>query len=144
MTQLELELAELRQRRQSTGLVAWFRSLSPFDRRSIREPDERDVYWINVQRRLVESDAAFLMRRDNPPSRAEAEYGVAVWSDAAGLHGLIGCPSPRSRRVLRMQLAMKPGNRLPTPAPLRRSTMTAACAHWHSDCSRLSLGRIAA
>ncbi len=64
MTQLELELATLRQRRQSHGLVAWFRSLSPFDRRAIREPDERDVYWINVQRRLAESDAAFLTRHD--------------------------------------------------------------------------------
>ena len=62
MTELELELADLRQRRRSTGFVAWFRSLRPFDRRSIREPDERDAYWINVQRRLAESDAAFLTR----------------------------------------------------------------------------------
>jgi hypothetical protein len=72
MTQLELELAALRQRRQSTGLVAWFRSLSPFDRRAIREPDERDVYWINVQRRLAESNAAFLTRYD-PYGSANAE-----------------------------------------------------------------------
>ena len=64
MTQLELELAALRQRRQSTGLVAWFRGLRPFDRRAIREPDERDTYWINIQRRLAESDAAFLTRYD--------------------------------------------------------------------------------
>jgi hypothetical protein len=62
MTELELELADLRQRRRSTGFVAWLRSLPPFDRRSIREPDERDAYWINVQRRLAESDAAFLTR----------------------------------------------------------------------------------
>ena len=62
MTQLELQLAALRQRRQSTGFVAWFRGLRPFDRRAIREPDERDVYWVNVQRRLAESDAASLRR----------------------------------------------------------------------------------
>jgi len=62
MTQLELELAALRQRRQSTGFVAWFRGLRPFDRRAIREPDERDEYWVNVQRRLAESDAASLTR----------------------------------------------------------------------------------
>jgi hypothetical protein len=69
MTELELELAALRQRRQSTGLVAWFRSLRPFDRRAIREPDERDAYWVNVRRRLAESDAAFLTRYDpyGPP-----------------------------------------------------------------------------
>ena len=65
MTQLDLELAALRERRQSSGLVAWLRGLRPFDRRAIREPDERDVYWINVQRRLAESDAAFLTRHDN-------------------------------------------------------------------------------
>lgn len=64
MTELELELAALRQRRQSTGFVAWLRSHRPFDRRAIREPDERDVYWVNVQRRLAESDAAFLTRWD--------------------------------------------------------------------------------
>jgi hypothetical protein len=64
MTELELELAALRERRLSTGIVPWFRSLRPFDRRSIREPDERDVYWVNVQRRLAESDAAFLTRHD--------------------------------------------------------------------------------
>jgi hypothetical protein len=64
MTELDLELAALRERRQSTGLVAWLRSLRPFDRRAIREPDERDAYWLNVQRRLAESDAAFLTRYD--------------------------------------------------------------------------------
>ena len=72
MTQLELELAALRQRRQSTGFVAWFRGLRPFDRRAIREPDERDAYWINVQRRLAESDAAFLTRY-NPYGTAHTE-----------------------------------------------------------------------
>ena len=64
MTELELELAALRARRQSTGLVTWIRGLRLFDRRSIREPDERDAYWVNVQRRLTESDAAFLTRYD--------------------------------------------------------------------------------
>jgi hypothetical protein len=64
MTELDLELAALRERRMSTGLVPWLRSLRPFDRRSIREPDARDVYWVNVQRRLAESDAAFLTHHD--------------------------------------------------------------------------------
>jgi hypothetical protein len=62
MTQLELELAALRKRRQSNGFVAFFRGLRPFDRRAIRVPDERDAYWVNVQRRLAESDAASLTR----------------------------------------------------------------------------------
>jgi hypothetical protein len=62
MGELEMELAALRARRQSRGFTAWLRSLRPFDRRAIREPDDRDVYWVNVQRRLAESDAAFLMR----------------------------------------------------------------------------------
>ena len=64
MTELdiEMEIAALRQRRQTTGLTAWVRSLRPFDRRAIREPDDRDAYWVNVQRRLAESDAAFLLR----------------------------------------------------------------------------------
>jgi hypothetical protein len=64
MSELDLELAALRERRLSTGLVPWLRSLRPLDRRSIREPDDRDVYWLNVQRRLAESDAAFLTRHD--------------------------------------------------------------------------------
>jgi hypothetical protein len=64
MTEIELELAALRKRRQSSGFVAWFRSLRPFNRRTIREPDERDAYWVNVQRRLAESDASFLTRHD--------------------------------------------------------------------------------
>ena len=64
MTQLDLELAALRERRQTIGLVAWLRSLRPFDRRAIREPDDRDVYWVRVQQRLAESDAAFLTRYD--------------------------------------------------------------------------------
>jgi hypothetical protein len=60
--ELELELAALRKRRRSPGFTAWIRSMRPFDRRAIREPGERDVYWVNVQRRLAESDAAFLTR----------------------------------------------------------------------------------
>ena len=62
MTELELELAALRQRRQSSGFVAWLRSLPLFNRRAIQEPDDRDAYWVNVQRRLAESNAAFLTR----------------------------------------------------------------------------------
>ena len=62
MAELEMELAALRERRRSPGIGAWLRSLHPFDRRAIREPDDRDAYWVNVQRRLAESDAAFLMR----------------------------------------------------------------------------------
>jgi hypothetical protein len=62
MTELDLELSALRHRRASPGLVAWFRGLRPFDRRAIREPDARDVYWVRVQQRLAESDAAFLTR----------------------------------------------------------------------------------
>ncbi|MGH2382254.1 MAG: hypothetical protein ACRDG7_13685 [Candidatus Limnocylindria bacterium] len=42
--------------------MAWLRSLRPFDRRAITEPAERDAYWITAQRRLAESDAAFLTR----------------------------------------------------------------------------------
>ncbi len=64
MTELELELAALRKRRKASGFMAWLRSHRPFDRRTIREPDERDEYWVHVQRRLAESDAAFLTRHD--------------------------------------------------------------------------------
>ena len=64
MQEIELELAALRQQRQSTGFVVWLRSQRLFDRRSIREPDARDAYWLAVQRRLAESDAAYLTRHD--------------------------------------------------------------------------------
>ena len=64
MTHFDLELAALRQRRRSFGFVAWLRGFRPFDRRAIRVPDERDDYWIKVQRRLAESDPAFLTRYD--------------------------------------------------------------------------------
>jgi hypothetical protein len=62
MTQLDMELAALRARRRSPGLKGWLRSMPLFDRRAIREPDERDFYWVTVQRRLAESDAEFLLR----------------------------------------------------------------------------------
>ena len=68
MTELDLALAALRERRQSRGLVAWVRSHRPFDRRAIREPNERDEYWLRLQQRLAESDAAFLTRYDPYPS----------------------------------------------------------------------------
>ena len=73
MTQLENELAALRERRQSSGFVAWLRGLSPFDRRAIREPDERDEYWVRVQQRLAESDAAVLTRHQPYGSTASSD-----------------------------------------------------------------------
>lgn len=73
MTQLEIEIAALRERRQSSGLIQWLRSLRPFDRRAIRVPDERDAYWVNIQRRLAESDAAFLMRHEPYGSSESAD-----------------------------------------------------------------------
>ena len=71
MTQLDLELAALRQRRAPRGVVSWLRSQPLFDRRSIREPGARDAYWANVQRRLAESDAEFILRHraSEPPPR---------------------------------------------------------------------------
>lgn len=62
-----MEIAALRARRRNPGFMTWVRSHRPFDRRAIREPSERDAYWVNVQRRLAESDAEFLLRyRDSP------------------------------------------------------------------------------
>ncbi|MDQ4034854.1 MAG: hypothetical protein M3153_02905 [Chloroflexota bacterium] len=80
MTELELELAALRKRRPSRGLVAWLRGLPPFDRRAIREPNDRDAYWVNVQRRLAESDAAFLTRW-NPYGPAGLSTEVRRYSE---------------------------------------------------------------
>ena len=80
-TQLDLELAALRERRPRRSLKAWFRRRWPFDRRSIRDPGSRDAYWINVQRRLAESDSATLLRysvNERPPRPAErlpADHG---------------------------------------------------------------------
>ncbi|HEU5325151.1 MAG TPA: hypothetical protein VFV59_04635 [Candidatus Limnocylindria bacterium] len=73
MTDLELELAALRRRRRSPGFAAWLRQFAPFDRRAIRDPDERDAYWVTVQQRLVESDAQYLMnsRATEPPVRTD-------------------------------------------------------------------------
>ena len=66
---LEMEIAALRKRRETPSLIAWFRQFRPFDRRSIREPHERDAYWANVQQRLAESDAAWIQshRATEPP-----------------------------------------------------------------------------
>lgn len=72
--QIELELAALRAKRRNVGFVAWVRSLRPFDRRAIRDPDERDAYWVLLQRRLAESDAAYLL------SQAAAEPPAAPTS----------------------------------------------------------------
>ncbi len=69
-TNVDVELAALRARRRTPGLMAWVRGLAPFDRRAIRDPDERDVYWVNVQRRLAESDAATLRYRAEAPQRS--------------------------------------------------------------------------
>lgn len=69
-TSLDVELAALRARRRSPGFMAWLRGLPPFDRRAISDPDDRDVYWVNVRRRLAESDAASLLRysaTERPP-----------------------------------------------------------------------------
>jgi hypothetical protein len=69
-TQLEVELSTLRHRRRSPGLATWLRGLALFDRRVIRDPDSRDAYWVNVQRRLAESDYESLTRHrstERPP-----------------------------------------------------------------------------
>jgi hypothetical protein len=69
--ELDLQLAALRQRRPRRDVTAWMRSLRPFDRRAIRVPAERDAYWATLQRRLAESDAAFLraQRATERPAR---------------------------------------------------------------------------
>lgn len=75
MASLDIELAALRQRRHSPSLSARLRRYRPFDRRSIREPDDRDVYWVRVQRRLAESDVAALHHRaaELPPLTTEIQ-----------------------------------------------------------------------
>lgn len=74
-TQLDLDLAALRARRRSPGLMAWMRGLPLLDRRAIRDPDSRDAYWVNVQRRLAESDAEAMMRfrATERPEKAETQ-----------------------------------------------------------------------
>lgn len=66
---LEMEIAALRKRRETPAVVAWLRQFGPLDRRSIREPDERDAYWATVQQRLAESDAVWIQshRATEPP-----------------------------------------------------------------------------
>ena len=69
-TQLEVELSTLRARRSSPGLMARLLGFARFDRRSIRDPDSRDAYWVRVQRRLAESDYESLTRHrssERPP-----------------------------------------------------------------------------
>jgi len=69
-TQLEVELSALRARRRSPNLMDRLRWFAPFDRRAIRDPDSRDIYWVNVQRRLAESDYESLTRHrstERPP-----------------------------------------------------------------------------
>jgi hypothetical protein len=73
MTQLELEIAALRERRHPSGLIAWLRGLRPFDRRAIRVPGERDAYWVTIQQRLAQSDASFLLRREPSGSTEPAD-----------------------------------------------------------------------
>lgn len=70
-TQLDIEIAALRAERRSPGISAWFRRHRPFDRRAIRDPDDRDRYWAAVQIRLAESDYASLTRdrATTPPPR---------------------------------------------------------------------------
>jgi hypothetical protein len=71
MTQAEIEIAALRARRRSPSLKDRLRGFALFDRRAIREPAARDAYWVTVQQRLAESDAAFLIgsRSTEPPPR---------------------------------------------------------------------------
>lgn len=69
-TQLDVELSALRSRRRSSGLMDRLRTFAPFDRRAIRDPESRDLYWANVQRRLAESDHESLTRHrstERPP-----------------------------------------------------------------------------
>jgi hypothetical protein len=77
MTHIEADLSALRARRRSLTLMDRLRALRPFDRRSIREPGERDAYWTVVQQRLAESDAAFLIstRSTEPPPRPSTPAG---------------------------------------------------------------------
>jgi hypothetical protein len=73
MTGIEAELAALRARRRSPGFTAWLRRHRPFDRRAIRNPDERDAYWVRLQQRLAESDHVSLTRHRSTeqPERPE-------------------------------------------------------------------------
>ena len=83
MTQLEMELAALRRRRRSFGTMAWIRSHRPFDRRAIREPDERDAYWAVVQERLAASDARLTRNNAYVPGVATASTALVVLPEEA-------------------------------------------------------------
>ena len=58
MTTLDVEIAELRRRRSAPTFMARLRRLPLLERRAIRDPDERDLYWARVRVRLAQSDAA--------------------------------------------------------------------------------------
>lgn len=75
MTHLDTELAALRARRPGRSFSAWLRRHRPFDRRTIRDPRERDAYYAAVQRRLAESDASFILDRSatEPPARPSGD-----------------------------------------------------------------------
>ena len=47
-----------------SGRQAWRAVFVRPNRRAIRESTGRDAYWLNIQRRLAKSDAAFLTRYD--------------------------------------------------------------------------------
>ncbi len=67
-SQLDLELAALRRRSHRAATYAWLRRYRFFDRRSIREPAERDAYWANVQQRLTAiAHEARTLYADAPP-----------------------------------------------------------------------------
>lgn len=76
MTQLDIELAALRTRR-APRFNDRIRQIAAFDRRAIREPGERDIYWTRVQQRLSESDYASLTRHraSEPPARPSPLVG---------------------------------------------------------------------
>lgn len=78
MTQLDIELAALRARRRSPGFGDWLRQFAPFDRRAIRDPDARDVYWVNLQRRLAESDYESQTRHRAYVSPASASHDLEL------------------------------------------------------------------
>lgn len=54
------------------------RALPFLDRRSIKDPDSRDVYWVNVQRRLAESDAESLTRFRATERPQRTETGILI------------------------------------------------------------------
>ena len=75
MAQLDVELAALRTRHPRRSFSAWLRRHRPFDRRTIRDPRERDAYYAAVQRRLAQSDANFILGQSatEPPVRPSGD-----------------------------------------------------------------------